>query len=228
MILHTYLLIKYDCLVHPGVQNRRRMSDIHLSQPRYETAFWWCHNGRVTSQLTDTTKWPNYPLEFIRTQISCSSKNVKLCLIFCIYLYSLIGWHALFCIKNNRHNVTITTRAIMCHFLIWMKTVTQPRKCWCSWVLTLKYTFICVSWWTRQRIHNTFIMVDRYLRLMGDKMIPELAEPRLESFYLPFIAGIDLPHQGVEDSYDPTDHSATNELHLYVSHSYNALKLHLD
>ena len=34
-------------------------------------------------------------------------------------------------------------------------------------------------------------VVERYLRLMGDKMIPE--EPRLESFYPPWVAGIDLP-----------------------------------
>ena len=46
--------------------------------------------------------------------------------------------------------------------------------------------------------------VDRYLRLMGDKTIPDEAEPRLESFYPPFVAGIDLPHQGVVDSYNPT------------------------
>ena len=36
---------------------------------------------------------------------------------------------------------------------------------------------------------------------MGDKTIPDSAEPRLESFYPPFVAGIDLPHQGVVDSY---------------------------
>ena len=34
---------------------------------------------------------------------------------------------------------------------------------------------------------------------MGDKTIPDSAEPRLESFYP---AGIDLPHQGVVDSYN--------------------------
>ena len=79
----------------------------------------------------------------------------------------------------------------------------QLSKCRCSWVLTLKYTFICVYWWTRQRIHNTLIAVDRYLRLMGDKTIPDSAEPRLESFYPPWVAGIDLPHQGVVDSYNP-------------------------
>ena len=53
----------------------------------------------------------------------------------------------------------------------------------------------------RQRIHNTLIVVDRYLRLMGDKTIPDSAEPRLESFFPPSVAGIDLPHQGVVDSY---------------------------
>ena len=111
------------------------------------------------------------------------------------------------CIANNRHGVTITTHAIKRDYLIWMTTVRQPTKRQRSCVLTLKYTCICVYWWTRQRIHNTLIVVDRYLRLMGDKTIPDSAEPRLESFYPPFVAGIDLPHQGVVDSYSPI-HSA--------------------
>ena len=125
---------------------------------------------------------------------------------FRIYLcgLSLNGWHALFRITNNRHNVTVTTHAIKRHFLISMTTVRQPTKRRRSCVLTLKYTFICVYWWTRQRIHNTLIVVDRYLRLTGDKTIPDSAEPRLESFYPPFVAGIDLPHQGVVDSYSLT------------------------
>ena len=123
---------------------------------------------------------------------------------FCIYLYglSLNGWYAVFCITNNRHDVTITTHAIKRHVLIWMTTVRQPTKCRCSWVLALKYTLICVFWWTRQRIHNTLIVVNRYLRLMGDKTIPDSLEPHLESFYPPFVAGVDLPHQGVVDSYN--------------------------
>ena len=37
---------------------------------------------------------------------------------------------------------------------------------------------------------------------MENKTIPDSAEPRLESFYPPFVAGIDLPHQGVVDSYN--------------------------
>ena len=133
------------------------------------------------------------------TQRCRRSTNVQLCLIF-LYLcgLSLNGWHASFCITNNRHNVTITTHAIMRHFLIWMTMVRQTMKRRCSCVLTLKYIFICVYWWTRQRIHNTLIVVDQYLWLTGDEMIPDSAEPRLELFYPPFVAGIDLPHQGVE------------------------------
>ena len=108
-------------------------------------------------------------------------------------------WHALICIANNRHSVTIATHAIRSHFLIWMTTVRQPTERRRSCVLTWQYTFICVYWWTRQRMHNTSIAVDRYLRLMGDK-----TEPRMESCFPPFVAGIDLPHQGVVDSYNLT------------------------
>ena len=119
-----------------------------------------------------------------------------------LYDLSLNGWHAVFCITNNRHDVTITTHAIKRHCLIWMTTVRQPTKRRCYCILALKYTFICVYWWTRQRIHNTLIVLDRYLRLIGDKTIPDSAELRLDSFSPPFVAGIDLPHHGVVDSYN--------------------------
>ena len=200
------------------MKNKRRVSQIDLSQPRHETAFWWRHNGPVTSQLTDPIKWPNYPLELIGiyvyinihnkvslTQRCRRSKNVQMCLIFCTYPYglSLNGWHALLCIANNRHGVTITTHAIKRHFLIWMTKVRQPTKRRRSCVLTLiRYTFMCVYWWIRQRIHNTLIVEDRYLWLMGDKTIPNSADPRLESFYSPPVVGINLPQQGVVDSYN--------------------------
>ena len=36
-------------------------------------------------------------------------------------------------------------------------------------------------------------VVNRYLRRMGDKTIPDEAPPSLESFYPPWVAGIDLP-----------------------------------
>ena len=36
-------------------------------------------------------------------------------------------------------------------------------------------------------------VVDRYLRRMGDKTIPDEAPPSLESIYPPWVAGIDQP-----------------------------------
>ena len=156
--------------------------------------------GHTVQNITDFD--PNWAFPDYRPVAAFKSLRFAL---FCTYPYglSLNAWHALLCIANNRHGVTITTHAIKRHFLIWMTTVRQPTKRQRSCVLTLKYTFICVYWWTRQRIHNTSIVVDRYLQLMGDKTIPDSAEPRLESFYPPFVAGIDLPHQSVVDSYNP-------------------------
>ena len=83
------------CLIHPGVRDKCRVSEIDLSQSRHETAFWWRHNEPVTSQWTDRIKWPNYPVELIGiyvhinthnkeslTQRCRRSTNVRLCLIF--------------------------------------------------------------------------------------------------------------------------------------------------
>ena len=118
------------------------------------------------------------------------------------YGLSLNRWHVLLWITNNHHGVTVTPHAIKRHFFFWMTTVRQHTQRGRSCVLTLKYTFICVYWWTRQRIHNTLIAVDQFLRLRGDKMTPDSAEPCLESFYPPCVTGIDLPHQGAVDSYN--------------------------
>ena len=84
-----------SCLVHPCVRDKRRVSEIDLSKPRHETAFWWRHNRPVTSQLTDPITLPNYPLELIGiyvhintqnkeslTQRCRRSTNVQRCLIF--------------------------------------------------------------------------------------------------------------------------------------------------
>ena len=66
---------------------------------------------------------------------------------FCTYRHGLSrnGWHSLFCIANNRHGVTITTHAFKRHFLMWMTTVRQPTKRWCSCFLALKYTSFVLS-----------------------------------------------------------------------------------
>ena len=171
------------------------MSEIDLSQPKHETAFWWRNNGTVKSQLTDPIKWPNYPLELIGIYviITQTTKNhwhkdvvdrqMHNCVWhFCTYQYglSLSGWHTLLCkIAKYHHGVTITTPAIKRHFFIWMTTVRQPTKRRRSCVFTLKYTFICVYWWTRQRIHNTLIVGDRYLRFIYFSFIKMLLECRL-------------------------------------------------
>ena len=68
------------------------------------------------------------------------------------------------------------------------ETTTQRR---CN-VFNLKiHLYLCLLV-TRQIIHNTLIMVNRYLRLMGDKTIPDSVEPCLGSFNPPFVASIDL------------------------------------
>ena len=143
----------------PGCPRQAPVSEIDLSQPRHETTFWWRHNGPVTSQLTNPVKWRYNPLKLIGTMcisthttnktwhIDAVDRQVYICVwCFCIYLYglSLNGWHAVFCIPNNRHDVTIMTHAMKRHFHIWKTTVRQPTKRRCSCVWTLKYTFICV------------------------------------------------------------------------------------
>ena len=56
------MVARPSCLVQLNVRDKRRVSEIDLSQPRHETAFLWRHNGPVTSQLTDPIKWPNCSL----------------------------------------------------------------------------------------------------------------------------------------------------------------------
>ena len=90
-------------------------------------------------------------------------------------------------------SVTITAHAISRHFLIWMPMLRQPVvNTLVSWVFCFKKLFY---WWSRQRIHSTLFVVNQYLRLKGNKTIPDLAEPHLELFYLPSV--------GVVDSYNP-------------------------
>ena len=164
----------------------------------------------MTSQLTDTTKWPTSALELIGIYVHISTHNkeslTQRCVdpqmyncvwYICIWIdLSLNWWHALFCITNNRHDVNITTHAMMCHFYMWMTTVRQPTKSRCTCVLTLKYTFICVYWWTRQRIRKTLIMVDRYLLRKGDKTF---YAPR----FIPHLSQVSIYHnQGLVDSYN--------------------------
>ena len=104
------MVTRLSCLVPPCVRDKRRVSEIDLSQPRHETAFsdvtigQWRHNRSVTSQLTDPIKWRTYPLELIRIYVNINthnkesltqrcrrSTNAQLCLIF---LYSFIWFES--------------------------------------------------------------------------------------------------------------------------------------
>ena len=56
--------------------------------------------------------------------------------------------------------------------------------------------YLQVSWQNTSKDYKNPLhldVVDRYLRRMGDKTIPDEAPPSLESFYPPWVAGIDLP-----------------------------------
>ena len=94
--------------------------------------FLYRHNGPVTSQVTDQIKWPNYPVELIGIYVHINTHNkeswhkgavdrqIYNCVWYlCTYPYglSLDGWHALLCIANNHHAVTIATHAIKLPYL---------------------------------------------------------------------------------------------------------------
>ena len=132
------------------------------------------------------------------TPISRTSTPVQLWLIYCYTGRTGVLVDGIHYLEPQQFCVVIRARAIPRHFLIWMRTVGQLRHADYCGAFMFKYAF---HRWTRQIIHNTLIVVDRYPRLMQDKAIPDLSEPRLESFHPPFVAGIDQPHQGVVDSY---------------------------
>ena len=67
------------CLVHPRVWDKRQVSEIDLSQPRHETAFWWRHNGPMTSQLTVPITWPNYSLELFEIYVHINTHTKRIC-----------------------------------------------------------------------------------------------------------------------------------------------------
>ena len=59
-----------SCLVY-----KRQVSEIDLSQFRHETAFSWCHNGPVASQLSDRIKWPKHAVELIGIYVHINTHN---------------------------------------------------------------------------------------------------------------------------------------------------------
>ena len=75
-------------------------------------------------------------------------------------------------------------------------------KHWFSWYFYVKICLLSMNETKIPKHLDCGRSISAYLRLMADKTIPDLAEPHLELSYSPFVAGIDLPHQGGVDSYN--------------------------
>ena len=168
------------------------MSEIDWAQTLNETAFWWRHKGPVTSQFTDLIRWPIYILiAFLflafnlyswahmwqiihHTKMSpIDTCTIVFDIVLCWWDCSLGGWHTLFCTINNR---SLCCNKGTCKFapLPYMDGDGETND---GTLLSrgLKYPF---CQWTRQWIHNTSIVVARYLQLMAVETIPDAWEPR--------------------------------------------------
>ena len=103
-------------------------------------------------------------------------------------------------IWNHKKSIlclSIRASAALCHFLTWMMMVVQLWR----WLSRCFYVRICFLS-TNKTENPQHLDCGRSIHVThGDKTSPDSAEPRFESFYLPFIAGINLPHQGIVDKY---------------------------
>ena len=152
-------------------------SDIDLTQPRNETAYWWRHNGTRTDLFS-----PNISSRFMAIYIHAkkycryvvhrSSTPVQLCLIYFYIIRTGVlvdGIHSLEPQQNRplcRNKGTCNTAPLPYLDEDAGTTVTH----WLSRCFMLKYG---IYRWMGQIIHNTLIVVDPYLQLMGDKTIPD-------------------------------------------------------
>ena len=109
------LSVRLQCLVHPSVRDKCWVSEIDLSQTRHETAFWWRHNGPVTSQLTDPIKWPNYPLDLIGIYVHINTHNkesmTQRCRstnVFDIFIYIYMDWALMDGMPYFTSQITVT------------------------------------------------------------------------------------------------------------------------
>ena len=107
-----------SCLVHPSVRDKRRMTEIDLSQPRHATAFCLRHNWPVTSQLTDRIKWPNHPLDLIGINMHINTQQrilgTKMSYIdkCTTVFYILVYIHMVWVLMDDKHyfasQITVT------------------------------------------------------------------------------------------------------------------------
>ena len=131
------------------------------------------------------------------------------------YIFTQTGlnslWIACIIFSTNNSHLRCHNGMVQLHatFLFGFRRWDKLRYADYRDVFRLKHAFYQL---TRRRIHKTLIVinrylqlvgdyknplhldvVDRYLRRMGDKTIPDEAPPSLKSFYPPWVAGIDLP-----------------------------------
>ena len=154
----------------------------------------------MTSQWTDLIKWPIYPYHSVQINVHIDTYNKVLMTPVCRTSATEQLWLVYFHIDRTRALVddihylelfgTTTIPSLRRykgtpHIFILLRAVEQLRHAAFRGVFVLNYAFYR---WTRQRIHNTVIVVDRYLRLMENKWIPDSEEPRLESLYPPFVS----------------------------------------
>ena len=126
----------------------------------------------MTSQSTNPIKWQIYPDHLIAiyghidpcdkiliTPICCISTPVQFWLIYFILvgLEVLLDGIQYWSHKKTVLCITVRACATLLHFPIWMRMLGQMRHADNHCVFTLNYVF---NPWTRQRIHNTLIVVD--------------------------------------------------------------------
>ena len=81
---------------------------------------------------------------------------------------------------------------------VWMRSVRQNGNTQVSWCFYVKRRFLSLNETKNQKHLDCGRSI---LATQGGKTIPDSTDPRLELCYLPFVAGIDLGHQGIVDSY---------------------------
>ena len=191
-------VLRPSCLMQPAVSDQCRVSEIDWSHYSEEATFSWRHKAPVTSQLTDLIKWQYSSIRCNRDLCACRTTRQRIhdvvvwhlfSCVWCIHMIGdLVGGMHMFCTANIHSScVSLPYLNEDC------KTICGTQLSWC---FPFKISFY---WWTGQKIHNTLIVVARHFSATH-KTIPDSVEP-LESFYSPFVTGIDLPHQGVMNFY---------------------------
>ena len=111
----------------------------------------------------------------------------------------LLRWHTIFGTTENVLCVAIRARATPRYFLIWKRTVGQLRQADYRGVFMLKYAFLSMDETKNPLYLDCGRSIPATHRGWKDSRLGGASSGIV---YSPFVAGIDLPHQGVVDSYN--------------------------